>query len=75
MFPIPVENQNSNNYYNDTFLGVEDVSMFNEDHIDPWSDLPLAHFSFMLKKIVPISCLETAAYFKATYCEDSDQVN
>ena len=54
--------------------GVEDVSVFEEDHIDSRSDLPLSHLSFMLKKIVPISCVDAAACFMASFCEESDQV-
>ena len=55
--------------------GIEDVCMFEEDYIDPWSDLPLAHFSYLLKKIVPISCLETASYLSTTLCKDNEEVS
>jgi len=36
------------------------VDMFKEDHIDAWSDMPVAHFSFLLKTLIPTTVLEYA---------------
>lgn len=49
--------------------------MFEEDYIDPWNDLPLAHFSFMLVKILPISSLEATAYDMASLYGEKDKVS
>ncbi|XP_053372890.1 uncharacterized protein LOC123561569 [Mercenaria mercenaria] len=41
--------------------GTETVEMFREDYIDTWSDLPSAHFSFLLKNVIPVKVVNTAA--------------
>jgi hypothetical protein len=50
-------------------LGTETIDMFREDYIDIWSDMPSAHFSYLLKRIIPIKILDTAAVISSQYMD------
>ncbi|XP_060564626.1 uncharacterized protein LOC132723846 [Ruditapes philippinarum] len=49
--------------------GTETIDMFREDYIDIWSDMPSAHFSYLLKRIIPIKILDTAAVISSQYMD------
>ena len=36
------------------FTDSEQQEMFNEDYIDPWSDIPAIHLSFLIKQFIPL---------------------
>lgn len=49
--------------------------MFREDYIDMWSDMPSVHFSYLLKRIIPIKVLDTAAVILSQYIDRANEQN
>lgn len=43
----------------------EKAELFKEDHIDDWTDLPVAHFSFALKRIFSYKAIQSAETWMA----------
>ncbi|KAL5019887.1 hypothetical protein ScPMuIL_002779 [Solemya velum] len=49
--------------HKEEFYENEKAEMFKEDYIDDWTDLPVTHFSFVLKRIFPYKTLESTDYW------------
>ncbi|KAL4228671.1 hypothetical protein ACF0H5_011716 [Mactra antiquata] len=45
--------------------GNESIDMFQDDYVDPTSQFPVSHFSFLLKTVIPIKYVEAAARFSS----------
>jgi hypothetical protein len=46
-------------------VGDENIEMFLDDYIDTISDIPPAHFSFLLKRVIPTEVLVSATIMQS----------
>lgn len=55
--------------------GTETVEMFREDYIDTLSDMPMVHFSYLLKNVIPIKVVNTASIVSSRFVDNMAKFN